>query len=79
MGISKITRNFQLTIPKDVRSLRQFKIGDTVLFVVEGERVDLVKMGKGMVKKIAGLWSSRESGVEYENKLRRGWQKRRVL
>ena len=77
MGISKITRNYQLTLPKDIRELKNFKVGDKVLFVVEGEKIDLVKVDKSIIKNAAGLWADlKESGQEYEKKIRVGWKKR---
>jgi len=79
MGISKITRNFQVTLPRDVRELKDLNVGDKVLFVVEGERIDLVKMDKNVVRAAAGLWSGiKETGLEYERRLRKGWRKRLV-
>ncbi len=77
MGISKITRNFQITLPKDVREQKKFKVGDKVLFVVEDESVELVKMNENAIRDAAGIWSDlKESGVEYEKKLRSKWEKR---
>ncbi len=79
MGISKITRNFQVTLPKDIRELKNFRVGEKVLFVMEGNRVDLVKMDKNIVKESAGLWADmKETGIEYETRLRKAWVKRRV-
>lgn len=78
MGISKITRNYQVTLPKDIRELKSLKVGDKVLFVVEGEKIDLVKVDKSIIKNAAGLWSDlKESGQEYEKQKRVGWKKRR--
>ncbi len=80
MGISKITRNFQVTLPKDIREMRKLREGDKVLFVVEGAHIDLVKLDKKIVRETAGIWSElKETGVEYERRLRRGWHKRPQL
>ena len=79
MGISKITRNFQITLPKDVRELKDFKVGEKVLFLVEGNRVDIVKIDKNVVKEAVGLWAGmKETGLDYERRLRKEWSKRRV-
>ena len=79
MGISKITRNFQITLPKDVRELKDFRVGEKVLFVVEGDRVDIVKIDKNIVKEAAGLWAGmKETGVEYETRVRKEWTKRQL-
>jgi AbrB family looped-hinge helix DNA binding protein len=80
MGISKITRNFQITLPRDVREFKNLNVGDKVLFVVEDKRIELVKLDKNIVKDTAGIWSGmKESGVEYERRLRKGWKKRPKL
>lgn len=77
MGMSKITRNFQVTLPKDVREQKQFKVGDKVLFIVEEKSVELVKMSDAAVRDVAGLWSNiKESGIKYERKVRSQWKKR---
>jgi len=77
MGISKITRNFQVTIPKDIRELKKLKGGDRIIFAIEGDRVDIIKVSKNVVSEAAGLWSGlKEAGVEYERKIRKEWDKR---
>lgn len=77
MGISKITRNFQVTIPKDVRETKGLNVGDSVLFVLENDKVDLVKMDKEVIRASAGLWAgTKETGLEYERRLRKGWERR---
>ena len=79
MGISKITRNFQVTLPKDIRELKHLEVGDKVLFVNQGERVDMIKIDKAIIKKAAGLWNTeKETGLEYERRLRKGWNKRSI-
>ncbi|MBI4451666.1 AbrB/MazE/SpoVT family DNA-binding domain-containing protein [Candidatus Woesearchaeota archaeon] len=77
MGISKVTRNFQVTLPKDVRSIMSIGVGDSVLFAVEGKKVDLVKVDRSIARETAGLWSGmKETGVEFQKRLRLEWRKR---
>ena len=77
MGLSKVTRNFQVTIPKDVREVKRLKEGDRVLFAIDGERVELHKVDEDVVSPAAGLWRNvKGTGLEYERKVRRGWAKR---
>ena len=33
MGIAKVTTNYQVTIPKDIRRIHGIKIGDTDIFI----------------------------------------------
>lgn len=40
---SKITRRFQVTIAKEVRTQFDLKKGDLILFVVEGKRLMIEK------------------------------------
>ncbi len=77
MGIAKVTTNYQVTIPKDIRKLKNINVGDTVLFTLEGERVDFIKMDQKMlVRETAGIWRSSGGGTEYVNEIRKGWKKR---
>lgn len=77
MGISKITRNFQVTLPKDVREFKNFRVGDKVVFVVEDDKIELLKIDKKIVEDAAGLWTDfKETGIEYERRLRSAWRKR---
>ena len=74
MGLSKLTRNFQVTIPKDVREVKRLREGDRVLFAIDGGRVELFKADEDVVLATAGLWrDAKGTGAEYERELRRGW------
>lgn len=77
MGISKITRNFQITLPKDVRSIVKVKEGDSVIFTLEEDKVVLQKMGENPVMAAAGIWkNTKETGAEYQKRIREQWKKR---
>ena len=79
MGISKITRNFQITLPKYLREIKKFHVGEKVMFIVEGDKVDIVKLDKDIIKQTAGLWMGlNETGQEYEKRIRKDWSKRRL-
>jgi len=43
IGSSKITRKYQITLPSDVRTKYDFKIGDLVLFIEENGKLILAK------------------------------------
>ena len=79
MGIAKVTRNYQVTVPKDIRRTQGIEIGDTVLFALEGNRVDFMKMDKNILAEAAGAWKGKvkESGVDYTKNIRAGWATRR--
>ena len=79
MGIAKVTRNYQVTIPRDVRTLHGIKVGDTVLFALEGNKVDFLKIERDtMIDSIAGIWKDKMKGssVDYVREMRTGWEKR---
>lgn len=79
MGISVITRNYQLTLPKDVRSLKNFRIGDKVLFIVDDDHIELVKADKKILENAAGLWLNvKETGEAYQKRVREQWRKRHL-
>lgn len=80
MGIAKVTRNFQVTIPKDIRELAGISVGDTVLFSADGQRFNFAKLEMDrLLDKIAGSWKDEIKGdsVDYVRGLRKGWEARR--
>ncbi len=77
MGISKVTRNFQITIPRDVREARNVHVGDRMVFIVKEDCVDLVKLDDQALADAAGLWSDfKGSSVDHVRKMRREWARR---
>lgn len=77
MGIAKITRNFQITLPKDVRKVVDVKEGDEVLFVIADNKVFFVKSKEDPIMAAAGiLKGTKETGAEYQRKMRQQWRKR---
>lgn len=74
MGISTITRNFQVTLPKDVRERLRIKEGDNVFVEVDDDgkiTMDIVK--KSPVDESFGIWREEVEGAEYTRKLRQEW------
>lgn len=77
MGISKLTRNFRVTIPKDVREVKRLKQGDRVLFAIDGETVELHKIDENAISAAVGRWrNAPDAGLEYERRVRQPWAKR---
>jgi AbrB family looped-hinge helix DNA binding protein len=56
MAISKVTRNFQITVPREIRETANVKVGDTVLFIKEGEEIVIRRVDKDLLGKGFGLW-----------------------
>ena len=79
MGIAKVTTNYQVTIPKDIRRIHGIKIGDTVLFAVEGDKIHFMNMHRDTIlTETAGSWKDNIQGssAAYVKELRSGWSKR---
>ncbi len=76
MGITKVTRNYQVTLPKDVREAEEIKVGDRLIAVPRENGIFLRKMDKSIISKTAGIWKSKGSGVEYVRKIRDEEEKR---
>ena len=79
MGIAKVTTNFQVTIPKDIRKVKDIKIGDTVFFALEGCKVDFFKMKREeLIKECAGSWKDtiKVDSVTYVKEMRKEWKRR---
>lgn len=77
MGISRITRNCQITLPRDVRKVAGIKEGDEIMFVVEDNRVFLSKLNEDPVLAAAGIWKGvKKTGAQYQRRMREQWKKR---
>ena len=77
MGISKVTRNCQVTIPKDVRMQLNLREGDDVIFTVIDKKIMITKSTRDIIKETAGIWKDvKETGEEYQRRIRREWRSR---
>ena len=77
MGISRITRNCQVTIPKDVRTQLGVKEGDEVVFTIVDNSVTVHKSTRDIITETAGIWKGmKETGEEYQRRMRKEWKHR---
>jgi len=77
MAVSKVTRNYQITVPREVRETADVKVGDTVLFVKEGDDIILRRVDKEILNRGFGLWKRAQEKTPWiVNKLRRGEAKK---
>ncbi|MBI4451375.1 AbrB/MazE/SpoVT family DNA-binding domain-containing protein [Candidatus Woesearchaeota archaeon] len=79
MGIAKVTTNYQVTIPKDIRRIKSIAIGDTVLFAIEGDKVDFLKIStEDIIDNALGGWKGavKGSSAAYVRAMRKGWSRR---
>ncbi len=79
MGISKITRNFQITLPRDIRKAIHLSEGDEIILTIEGKNIVIRKADDDPVKTAAGIWKeNKESGLDYQKRIRSQWKKRKA-
>jgi len=71
MGITRITRNFQITIPKDIRELIPLQEGDALVVSTEENRI-VLRRREDILKETAGLWKGmKETGLQYQRRMRK--------
>ena len=79
MSITKVTRNYQITVPRDIREQAKISEGDKLVITMENEEIKLKKFDEDVFKKAFGSWKNAgiKDSVEYVRKMRKGWEKRR--
>ena len=78
MAVSRVTRNYQITVPREIRELANISVGDTVLFIREGEEIVLRRIDKEQMGKAFGLWKRAQEKTPWlVNRLLRPEPKRR--
>lgn len=77
MGISRVTRNYQVTIPKDVRRTKNIRVGDTLVFTPTEKGAEVRKLPEDPLQAAFGSWGPGPSGVEYVRAIRKEWETRR--
>ncbi|MEE8167392.1 MAG: AbrB/MazE/SpoVT family DNA-binding domain-containing protein, partial [Candidatus Hydrothermarchaeales archaeon] len=66
MGTSIVTRNYQITLPKDVRLLSKVKEGDQVLVGVDEKgKIILDVLKESPVDETFGIWKDEREGAAY--------------
>lgn len=70
MGITKVTRSYQVTLPKDVREMSKIHIGDKLIVTSENGEIVMKKLQARIIEKTFGSWKTRGSGVVYTRKIR---------
>ena len=74
--VGTVTSKGQVTIPKEIRETLGVIEGDKLIFIVEGDRVVLRKVGS---EKLTDILSRRrpwgERGLEFQRRLREEWRR----
>jgi AbrB family looped-hinge helix DNA binding protein len=76
--VGTVSTKGQVTIPKDVREALRIRPGDKVLFdLTGGDRATVRKAEPARLTEILDrLGPSKETGVEFQRRLRREWSRR---
>jgi len=77
--VGTLSTKGQVTIPKDVREALHLRPGDKVLFDVEGGDCARVRKAEPsqLVEILDRLGPTKESGVTFQRRLRREWDRPR--
>ena len=67
MGMAKVTRNYQLTLPKDARRRFNIRVGDTLLVSEREGKEEMVirKLSANVVEDTFGAWGKGEDSVKF--------------
>jgi len=77
MPLVTVTRNYQITLPEEIRKKKGIKEGDRVVARLNEEGKIVIETVKGsIIEETFGSWKEEIEGVEYVNRLRKGWEKR---
>ena len=73
-----ITRNYQITLPKEVRKRTEVVIGESMIVETRNDEIIFKKVKKDPIKAAFGAWRGRlkESSIEYVDTLRDTWRDR---
>lgn len=74
MASVQVTRNYQITLGRDIRRKIPVKIGEKMTAEVKGETIILKKMKKNPVEEAFGCWGPGKSGIEMVDELRASWR-----
>lgn len=78
MATGKVTRNYQVTLPRDFRKSAGINIGDEVSFTFGKDEARMRKVREDIIEKSAGIFTSiKGDSVDYVRKIREGSEKRR--
>ena len=78
MSITKVTRNYQITVPRDIREQAKISEGDKLVVTMENNEIKMKKIDEDVFEKAFGLWKNAKitDSVKYVRGIRKGWEKR---
>ena len=76
MAIVVVTRNYQVTLSKDIRKESNIQIGERMKERIEDGKIIFEKIEKSPVDAVAGIWKNKvEDSIKYVNDLRKDWRR----
>ena len=78
MSITKVTRNYQITVPRDIREQAKIAEGDKLVVTIENNEIKMKKFDEDSFKKAFGIWKDAgiNDSIKYVRELRKEWESR---
>ncbi len=78
MSLTKVTRNYQITVPRDIREQAKIAEGDKLVITIENNEIKMKKYDEDVFRKAFGSWKDAgiKDSVKYIRSIRKGWEKR---
>ena len=79
MSMTRVTRNYQITVPRDIREHAKISEGDKLIVTIENGEIKLKKLDEDVFKRAFGSWKDAgiKDSVKWVRDVRKGWEKRR--
>jgi len=79
MSVTKVTRNYQITVPRDIRDQAKISEGDKLVITMINDEIKIKKFDEDIFKKAFGSWKNAgiKDSVKYVRDMRKSWEKRR--
>lgn len=79
MGMAKVTRNYQITLPKDARTAFDIRVGDSLFVIPKEDAVMIKKLSRNPVDASFGIWKDVKDSVKFVRDIRRESEIKRTL
>lgn len=76
MSLTKVTRNYQITVPRDIREQANIEEGDKLVVTIEDNEIKIKKFDEDAFKKAFGIWKNVKDSVKYVRDIRKEWEHR---
>lgn len=64
MATTTVTRNYQITLPKEIREVENIQVGDKLFVSLSDEVIELRKFSRERLKASFGAWKTKEDSVK---------------